>query len=258
MKKEIFKTFIAAAALSVSGFGAAQAATINIIRSDAEQFEITQGMHENTGTEGYHIDGGEVTAHFADGTTEQLVWVADPTIWTEPDGSTYGSPLSYVRGNNITMELGTFGFEIETTSLLTSLTLDMAPGNAVFDTTFDFDSSGYSTVGSGFGTAFELYDGYQGLEGAINATYSGIVGLAGATPVGDLFTTLTVDFSGLALGGIMGNIDFNSDLDRIAVAGDLVPTVPLSASMSFLLLGLGSLGASRIAAKRRPRNSVAA
>lgn len=257
MKKEFFKSLVIAAALSASGFSAAHAATINIIRDGAEGFETFHGMHENTATYGYDIGGGEVTAEFADGTTQQFNWIADQRIWTEVDGSTYGSLLSFADGDNIHMELGAFGFEIETTSLLTSLSMNMAPGNAVFDTTFEFDWDGNSTVGSSYGTAFELYDGYEDLAGVITTTYSGIVSLAGDAPVGDLFTTMTVDFSGLEAGGILGNIDFNSDLDRIAVEGDLAP-VPLPASLSFLLIGLGSLGASRVVAKRRSQDTVAA
>lgn len=256
MKTDFFKVILAVAAVSATSFGTAQAATINIVRDSSEQFQIANGMYHNTATYGYDIDGGEITAEFADGTTENLTWALDPRIWTE-DGYTYGSLLSYAIGDNIEMELGAFGFEIATTSMLTSLTMNMAPGNAVFDTTFDFDGTGLSTVGSGFGTAFELYDGYEALEGVISTTYSGIVGVGGAAPVGDLFTTMTVDFSGLTAGGIMGNIDFNSDLDRIAVAGDLAP-VPLPASLSFLLIGLGSLGASRAVSKRRARETVAA
>lgn len=256
MKTDFFKVILAVAAVSATSFGTAQAATINIVRDSSEQFETVHGMYENTATYGYDIDGGQVTAEFADGTTENLTWALDPRMWTE-DGYTYGSLLGFAIGDNIEMELGAYGFEISTTSVLTSLTMNMAPGNAVFDTTFDFDGTGLSTVGSGYGTAFELYDGYEDLEGAITASYSGIVGVAGATPVGDLFTTMTVDFSGLAAGGIMGNIDFNSDLDRIAIAGDLAP-VPLPASLSFLLIGLGSLGASRAVSKRRARETVAA
>jgi hypothetical protein len=258
VQKSFITTFAFAGALFLSSFSAAEAVTINIVRSDLEGIESVHGMHENTATYGYDIAGAQVTATFDDGTVENITWVSDPRIWTEPDGTTYGSPLGFAYGENLNISLGTYGFEMTTTSLLTSLSFDMAPANAVFDTTFAFDSSGSSTVGSGYGEAFYLYAGYEDLEGTINASYSGIVNLADDAPVGDLFTTMTVDFSMLALGGILGNLDFISDLDRMHADGDLLPAVPLSASMSFLLLGLGSLGASRFAKKRRTQVSATA
>lgn len=241
----------AGAALYLSSFSAIHAATINIVRSDAQQFESVGGIRDNTATDGHDIDGAVITAYYADGTSEQITWVGDPSTWTNPDGSTYGSTEGSASGDNINLFMSWDGFEMTTTSVLTSLSIDMAPANTVFDTTYDFDHTGYSTVGSGFGYEFELYDGYEALEGAITATYSGIVNLAGAAAVGDLFTTMTVDFSQLAGGGILGALDFRSDLDVMRYEGDLLSPVPLPMSLSFLLLGLGGLGLTRRVSKRR-------
>lgn len=250
MQHRFFAACAAAYAVYLSSFGAVQAATVNIVRDDAVRFETVHGLRTNTAADGNDIDGAQITALYADGSSEQITWEGDPSIWTNPDGSTYGSTDGWARGDDVDMFMSWDGFEMSTTRLLTSLTIDMAPANAVFDTTFDFDHSGLSTVGSGHGYAFYLYDGYEALAGSITAQYSGIVNLVGEQAVGDLFTKMTVDFSGLEHGGIQGNLDFRSDIDMMRFEADLISPVPLSSSMSFLLLGLGGLGISRRAKKR--------
>ena len=54
-------------------------------------------------------------------------------------------------------------------------------------------------------------------------TYSGIVNRAGSPAVGDLYTTMVVDFSKLPGGGLLGDLRWNSDIDTMRDAGDLVP-----------------------------------
>lgn len=252
----IFKFLTAsltATAVFSLNINAADAATIDIVRSGADQFESTYGLRDDTGTDGTDLDGALVTATYADGTSEQITWEGDPRIFTEPDGSTYGSIDGWARGANTDIFMSWDGFEMTTTSVLTSLSIDLAPASAVFDTTFIFDDNdpnGESTQGSSFGFPFELYSGYENLEGAITATYTGIVSLVGDDPVGDLFTTMSLDFSMLLGGGILGNLDFRSDLDVLRTEGDLSP-VPLPASLSFLLLALAGLGLIHLAGRRR-------
>lgn len=253
MRYRFLAATAAATALYSLSFSPTQAAVIDIVRSNSGQLESTHGLRDDTGSYGTDLDGAVVTAHFADGSSEEIIWEADNSIFTNPDGSTYGSISGWADGNDVDLFMDWDGFEMTTTSLLTSLSVDLAPASAVFDTTFIFDHNdpnGESTLGSSFGFPFELYSGYENLEGLITATYSGIVGVAGAQPVGDLFTTMSIDFSMLAAGGVLGELGFRSDIDVLRVPGDLSP-VPLSASLSFLLLGLGGLGLSRHIGKRR-------
>lgn len=237
---------------SLSSF-AIQAATINIVRDDVERFETVHGLQDNTATYGSDIAGAVITAHYTDGSSEQITWEADPSVWTNPDGSTYGSISGWATGSDVDLSMSWDGFEMMTSSRLASLSIDMAPANAVFDTTyiFDYDPNGGSTQGSSFGFPFSLYDGYEDLEGAITATYSGIVNMNGLAAAGDLFTTMTLDFSMLHLGGVLGDLNFRSDLDVMRNEGDLLSPVPLPMSLSFLLLGLGGLGLTRRVSKRR-------
>ncbi len=245
-------TFTATAVFSLN-FNAVEAATIDIVRSGAELIESTHGLRDDTGTDGTDLDGAMITATYADGTSEQITWEGDPRIFTDPDGSTYGSINGWARGADTDLFMSWDGFEMTTTSVLTSLSIDLAPASAVFDTTFIFDDNdpnGESTQGSSFGFPFELYSGYENLEGAITATYTGIVNLVGDAPVGDLFTTMSLDFSMLLGGGILGDLGFRSDIDVMRNEGDLSP-VPLPTSLSFLLIALAGLGLTHLAGRRR-------
>jgi hypothetical protein len=251
------KTCVITAALCFFSAGVAQATTIDIIREATNPYETVYGMHENTGSDGYQIDGASISATFAGAPTEDLTWEANRTIYTEPNGDTWHGIDGAARGDNINMFMSWDGFEMTTTSLLTSLTIDLMPSNSVFDTTFIFDyndPNGQSTIGSSFGFEFELYSEYQSMPGYITAAYSGIVNVAGDAAVGDLFTTLTLDFSGLAGGGLLGNLNFRSDIDSMRYANDLTP-VPLPASLSFLLIGLAA-GAGFFGRKQSGKHKV--
>ncbi|MEY8827155.1 PEP-CTERM sorting domain-containing protein [Sedimentitalea sp. XS_ASV28] len=218
--------------------GVAQATTININRAvDSGLQETTYGLRSNTGTEGVDLDGALITANYADGTSEQIEWQAIRAFDYSIDGA--------ARGIDTTVYMSWDGFEVRTTRMLSSIFIDVAPASSVFDTTdtryIIGDPSLPSTPGSSFGFPFELYSEYQDLEGEINATYFGNVNLAGRAADGDLYTGMLVDFTGLAAGGIFGEVKFRSDLDTLEYAGDLTP-VPLPSTLPLLLAGLGGLG----------------
>lgn len=256
MKHTFLRTGAAAAALFVTSFGTAQATTIDIVRLSSDARESVHGIRDDTNTLGTDLNGTQITATYADGSSEVIVWHSNAQTITEEGGYTYTTIDGHANGANIDVMLTWDGFEVSTSSLLTSLSIDLLPTGAVFDTTYTFDSDAdgnpnpLSTQGSSFGFPFELYSQYADLEGSITATYSGIVNLLGAPAVGDLFTTMLVDFSNLATSGVLGNIAFRSDLDVMRYRDDLSP-VPLPTSLSFLLLGLGGLGLSRRVSKRR-------
>lgn len=224
---------------------AAQAATISIIRQENAPHETEFGMAPSTSASGFSIAGAEVTANFADAPTEDLVWTPNPWEWTDPSGYTYHRADGWTNGEAIDMYMHQDGFEVTTTSLLTSMSINLAPAGAVFDTTFIFDfvsswNSGESTPGSSFGYAFELYDDFADMAGHITASYAGVVNVAGAEAVGDLYTSLHIDFSGLEGGGVLGPISFRSDIDNLMYANDIT-AVPLPASALLMLLSLFGL-----------------
>lgn len=180
--------------------------TVDIVRLDEDPRETAFEVRANTSSRGVDLEGAQVTATYADGTTETLTWTAF-------DPFTNGG----ATGTNIDMSFGFSLHELSTTKLLTSLEIDLAPANSVFDTTFalDDDPLGGSTPSSKNGFPFEVGPEFEDLSGNITATYTGIVNLAGREAVGDLYTTIKIDFSELPDGGLLGDFAWNSDIDTL-------------------------------------------
>ena len=181
-------------------------ATIDIVRLDEDPHESDYQIREDTSSRGVDLEGAQITATYADGTSEVLTWKA-------LDPYTNGG----ATGSDIDMFFGYSWHELSTTKLLTSLEFDLAPANSVFDTTLSMNDGpgGDSTPGSLNGFPFKLSPDYEGMSGGITATYTGIVNLAGSPAVGDLYTTMIVDFSGLPEGGLLGDLVWNSDIDTM-------------------------------------------
>lgn len=189
--------------------------SIDIVRLEENPHETVHGFRADTASRGVDLDGAKITATYADGSTETLTWRAyDP--YTNGGAS----------GENIVMSYGYEWHNLSTTKLLTSLKIDLQPASSVFDTTFDYDDFpiGVSTHGSKNGFPFTLEPAYENISGNITATYSGVVNIAGSPAVGDVYTTMVIDFSKLSAGGLLGKIQWNSDIDTLEKAGDLVPT----------------------------------
>lgn len=180
--------------------------TVEIIQLDEEPHESAFNVRTDTSSRGVDLDGAQITATYADGTTETLTWQA-------LDPYTNGG----ATGENIDMFFGYSWHELSTTKLLTSLQIDLAPADSVFDTTFamDYDPLGGSTPTSKNGFPFKVAPKHEDMSGNITATYTGIVNLSGSEAVGDLYTTMIVDFSGLPEGGLLGDLVWNSDIDTL-------------------------------------------
>lgn len=180
--------------------------TIDIVRLAEDPHESTYTVRADTSSRGVDLEGAQITATYADGTTETLTWHAlDP--YTAGGAS----------GENIDMFFGYSWHELSATKLLTSLQIDLAPASSVFDTTFamDDDPGGGSTPTSKNGFPFKVAPEYEDLSGNITATYTGIVNLSGSEAVGDLYTTMIVDFSNMPDGGLLGDLVWNSDIDTM-------------------------------------------
>lgn len=247
----LVKSTTLAATFVLSGMTAAHAASVTINTEPGITMETEFGFRSDTGTRGVDLAGSQVTATFDDGTSETVTWMAfdDFTL-----GGANGDRWSLFQGGDANTSLISDG------RLMTSLTLDMSTsqsntlssdavpvpvsqGASLFDILPEEDGS---TDGSAFGFPFEFT--FNAPEGTVDVTYSGAVNIVGAEAVGDLYTTMHIDFTGLDLGGFTGESIYRTDQDTLLIAGDLTPTaapVPLPAGLPLLMLGLGALGLAR-------------
>ena len=245
----LMKTSALTATIMFAGMTAAQATTVTINTEPGITMETEFGFRSDTGTRGVDLAGSQVTAAFDDGTSETVTWMAFDAFTF---GGANGDRWSLFQGGDAITNIISDG------RIMTSLTLDMstsqsntigpdmmpvAQGASLFDILPEEDGS---TVGSSFGFPFEFT--FNAPEGTVDVTYSGAVNIVGQEAVGDLYTTMHIDFTGLDLGGFTGNSNYRTDQDTLLVAGDLRPTVapvPLPAGLPLLALGLGAFGIAR-------------
>lgn len=230
MKSKFLKACAAFFTMYLMSISAAQAATVNIVTVADNPQETAHGIRASTSTYGSDLAGALVAATYSDGSSEALTWEA---LSIGVRGA--------ARGADIDLFMDWAGFEMTTTRLLTSLSFQLAPASSIFDVSRLNEWEVGNTPTTGIGFPFEIYAGGDLLQGAITATYSGIVNLAGRVADGDAFTNMLIDFSGLSGGGFLGSMSFRTDMDTLAVAGDLTP-VPLPAGLPLLLAGLGGFG----------------
>lgn len=208
--------------------GAAQAATVSVIEDGTDVAETT--ALTGFATEGDAMDGMVITATFADGSSEELIWGTTGA----GAGGAFGSLFSLnLTGNTFTADWVLTNLS---SSLLTMLSIDAGAG----DTVFDIVPVDQITPGSANGRAFE--DRSPTLAGDVVATYSLAVALTGNVPLGDLFALLMVDFTGLDDGGVVSQYLFGADTDNLSIAGDLTPVIPVPGAFVLLLTGLAGLG----------------
>ncbi|QUJ77648.1 hypothetical protein KDD17_06710 [Sulfitobacter albidus] len=192
-------------------------AILDPLTREGVAYTSAQGIRADTSSRGVDLAGTQITATYADGTVETLTWVAF-------DPYTFGG----VTGADIDMSFGFSAHALSTTKLLTTLTFDLLAASSVFDitTTMEDDTDGINTPTSKNGFPFELIEMDEALTGSVGVTYSNIVSLGDAPAQGDLFTSMTIDFSALSTGGLLGDVTWNSDIDTLALAGDLTPLPP--------------------------------
>jgi len=157
----------------------------------------------NFATTGALMSGMEVTLDFMDGSSETATW----TTTGPAAGAAAGSGWSLSLDGDSFSETWQADFG---DLVVLSMTLDGRPGLTLFDLAFGDDAG---TPGSEAGADFasDLPD-----DAAIVATYSRQVAVNGVAPVGDLWSVLTVDFSGLFAGQPFGEFGFALDTDNDA------------------------------------------
>lgn len=229
MMKQMYWSGVAiASAISLVAMPA-QAQTVTVNTIDGTLFETTELA--SFASDGVDLLGINVTAGFLDGTFETLNFADIPG-----GGGVSGNgwALSFTGGTTF---LDEWNLTIDAGTSLTGFSISGAPG----DTVFDILDSGTGTPGSALGAEFSL-SSISDSSIDLDVTYSNLVALTGQAPVGDLFESVSVQFSS-ALGGIDGGfLDFIADTDNSATAGDVaaVPE-PFTVVGAGLALGLGGI-----------------
>ncbi len=223
------KHTICAALASVALMGATslEAASVNIMTEAGQDHSTYHGIRDDSSTRGGDLIGMEVSAMYADGSMETLTW-----------GSirrTFG-----VIGSGLQLTFKSSDWVLSTTSLLKSLTINAMAVDSMFDILRMSDGD---TATTGRGLGFVIRDGNTH-DGNIDVTYSNRIRYRNSDYEGDTFTEMTVDFSGLAGGGLLGDLAFETDLDTLRVSGDLSP-VPLPGGLPLLASGALLLGFAR-------------
>jgi hypothetical protein len=206
---------------------AASAQAVVIYAEDNTTPDSIAGV-ANFATNGALMSGMTITATFSGGLTETIAWAttgadsgaAVGTGWQlSEDGDTFGGTW-------------TFAFLDDTIGMLTSLSLDGAPGLTLFDRSFGGLDG---TTGSALGMDFA----FTGPDFDVTATYSRPIGIGAAVPVGDLFHQLDIDFG--ELGPRTGSFTFVQDTDN-----DAARQVPEPAMLGLFGLALAGFGAVRL------------
>jgi hypothetical protein len=192
------------------------------------------------------LDGARAMAFFSDGSSTQSLFVgvdagsirqsiaqqaSSFALVAQSSGSSVSFPSFSITNTDPTRTL--VGFRIDGRG-------DGA-GQAAFDRGFT-GSTNPSTTGSGAGLDLSLdFTGRNFITGTVQVSYSQPLGLNGAAPVGDLFSTVEVRVAFNSLVGIPPNsslsaFNFSTDIDAVTYA-----PVPEPGSWLLMLAGVGLL-----------------
>ena len=202
---------------------------------------------------GFSMAGMQVTATFKDSTSQTVTWTATDAI----SGNALGTDWSLAESSDTFDHL--WSLTNNTGKLMTGLLLEGgANGHFVFDAQGDGSPSlattrgrlpsadpnnpKTGTLGSQFGGTFDPFDNsVYGMS--VTATYVNAVQLGAASPVGDLWTTLRIDFGTNNMGstGLLSingfQFQFYADTDLFGDS-QTPPVVPEPNSLA-IVAGLG-------------------
>lgn len=223
-----FTAIIVAATTSVYSFSTAEASTVNVA-TDPGQVYISENGIGSSSVSGASLAGMEVTVNYVDGGEETLIWGAT----THSAGAASSSDFS--------LSNQWWDFTLNTTRMLAAFSMSTLGLDAVFDI---YPVDYRDTPNSLRGVAFNVVAGDQ--DGLVDVLFENRVLVRGHMTGEDLYTDMTVDFTGLTAGGFLGSISFVTDLDAFAVSDDLtLVAAPVPAGLPLLLGGLGILGLAR-------------
>lgn len=190
-------------------------------------------------TTGAMMDGMSVTAEFIGGAAETRSWAdtgansggVTGTGWSlSQAGDTFSSPWNFAFTNpNAALQLQRL--ILSGNSGLTIFDVDMYDLAATCDSYTPAGADSSCSAGSARGLRMTFTD----VNLSPTVTYSDIVGIGGASPVGDLFHVVTVDFGA---NGIRSDFSFLQDTDNDSRFNQ----VPLPGTVALFGLGLGLMG----------------
>lgn len=209
------------------GLGSAKAATVAYATDESAARTVTSvSTFKTTGAD---LSGMRVTALFSDGFAQSGAWAAS--------GLTSGG----VTSPGFNLNLGSDSFHttwklLNTGSAtLLSLLLEGVFGDTVFDRTNPRPGTDGSAQGRDFAATSRV-------AGEIEVTYSGPVKVEGADSVGDLWTTMLIDFAGI--NGVASGSSFTFRQDTDNAAFSVVPA-PATLPLIFSAFGVAFLFARR-------------
>lgn len=186
-------------------------------------------------TTGANMDGMLVTAYFASGGSETVLWGDTGAV----SGAAVGTGWSLSESGD------TFGGEWTlynaSAGNITRLLIDAGKGNTVYDVNYDNGvlgsgaSTDFGTTESARGWTFDVVSGSANLS--LAATYRDAVTLTGTSPVGDLYRYLDISFNAFDNGE---RLVYISDTDNILFAGDITPVPEVMTTL--LPLGIAVFG----------------
>lgn len=242
--KALFRSALlfAAGAAIVTLFALPASAQVSVTATNGTTY-TTSGLSSAT-TNGAQMNGMLVTANFVGGTSQTVTWAA----LTSTTGGVTGTGWYLSNTGSTTYADG--GWNLGNTSALgiTSLVINGAPGNTIFDRTF---GGATGTPGSDIGKDFAVTSGLGSY--AIQAEYSNLLRVGTATPVGDLYTTMTIRFTSPAAGFTSGStLHFSADTDN-AAAGASITAVPEASTFALVGTLISLAGGVAIIRSRRAK-----
>lgn len=179
-------------------------------------------------TTGSDMNGMAVTFTFTDGSTATSFWLGG----SNASGDTGGVTLS-LSGDSYFNQWQLANANADGLGV-TKMVIDAGLGDTAFDQRF---GSLTGTAGSSNGKTFSPTTGKTGLD--MKATYSDIIRVAPDSPVGDLYRTLTVEFTNSGGFAAARKMSFWADTDTVEPLTTTTATqTPAPPALVLALFGL--------------------